>query len=249
MTTIFLRLSPAREALYTEALLRLHDVELTDTEEDADAVIASALGDRALPTLLDQPELADQAVLRHSGDRPLMPALQWRFAPEILPVEESHASGQLGDPGLLRTHHWTTRPLSPRTTAFHQVDLARWFFGDSPTRHHTVEREHYLQIHLGFPGNGMALLDLATNRPGEDDYFSLHLVGSRGAAYADDHRNSHLHFGAGGTRALLHGQNELLALQGMVREFVGGLRDQRPWRVSADDAIDALTTLKEVTNG
>ena len=156
----------------------------------------------------------------------------------VLPVEESRRNRPLGEPGLLRIHHWLVTPSEAPATAFPQVDLAHWFFGCRPEHIHTLRREHYLHYHLGFKDGGMALIDIATHRPGKENYYSMHLIGSQGAAYADDHRNVHLQFGPGGTRAHLHPPNELLAVQAMLTEFTAGLREDRPWSVGINS--DAL---------
>ena len=243
MTRIQLQLEPEREALYTEASTRLHEVEIVPT--DGDALITSTLGSSPLPTLLDQPGRFDPASLRAVAAPRIMPAHQWRFSPSVLPVEESRRNGQLGEPGLLRIHHWLVTPSEAPATAFPQVDLAHWFFGCQPEHIHTLRREHYLHYHLGFKDGGMALIDIATHRPGKENYYSMHLIGSQGAAYADDHRNVHLQFGPGGTRAHLHPPNELLAVQAMLTEFTAGLREDRPWSVGISETSDALETVKE----
>ena len=243
MTRIQLQPEPEREALYTEASTRLHEVEIVPT--DGDALITSTLGSSPLPTLLDQPGRFDPASLRDVAAPRIMPAHQWRFSPSVLPVEESRRNGQLGEPGLLRIHHWLVTPSEAPATAFPQVDLAHWFFGCRPEHIHTLRREHYLHYHLGFKDGGMALIDIATHRPGKENYYSMHLIGSQGAAYADDHRNVHLQFGPGGTRAHLHPPNELLAVQAMLTEFTAGLREDRPWSVGISETSDALETVKE----
>ena len=43
----------------------------------------------------------------------------------------------------------------------------------------------------------MALLDFTNSMPTGDNYESLCLIGSNGAAYADDHRNRNLFFNGG----------------------------------------------------
>ena len=212
---------------------------------EADALITDTPGSSPLPTLLDQPGRFDPASLRDMPAPRIMPAHQWRFSPSVLPVAESRRIGQLGEPGLLRIHHWLTTPSDPLAMAFAQVDLAHWFFGCRPRHIHTLSRENYLHYHLGFPDGGMALIDIATSRPGEENYYSMHLVGSEGAAYADDHRNVHLQFGTGGTRAHLHPPNELLAVQAMLAEFTAGLREDRPWSVGISETSDVLETVKE----
>ena len=245
MINLSLHLEPDRQALYAAALARLPDVEVVS--QDADAMITNEANHITRPALLDQPEALSSEDLEALDKLRIMPAHQWRFSPSILPVQESRANGQLGEPGLLRTHHWLSSNVPPTSASFAQVDLAHWFFGSAPNRIHTLSRVNYLQLHLGFPANGMALIDTATNRPGNDDYYSLHLIGSSGAAYADDHRNAHLLLAEQGSQALMHQQDEVLAIQNMLSEFVAGLRENRDWKVSLEDTLNALATVKEAT--
>jgi len=247
MIRIKLDLAPGRKELYTAALARLRAVR--PAEDGADALVTgdvSAAKDSPVPCLLDGPEECDPGQLERLSGVSVMPGHEWRFLPEILPVAECHAADQLGAPGLLRIHHWLAADLPPRRAAFAQVDLAHWFFGSPPARAHFLTRPHYLQLHLGFPGDGMALIDLATNRPGTASYYSMHLIGSEGAAYADDHRNAHLLIGGEGSRAIVHEQNLLLAIQAMVKEFVAGISGKRAWNVALQDTVHAQQTLKEV---
>ena len=246
MTRIQLQLEPERKALYAAASARLQGVELVSAE--ADALITDTPGASPLPTLLDQPDRIDLSSLVDLPSSRIMPAHLWRFSPSVLPVAESRRSGQLGEPGLLRIHHWLTTPSDPLAMAFAQVDLAHWLFGCRPRHIHTLSRENYLHYHLGFPDGGMALIDIATSRPGEENYYSMHLVGSEGAAYADDHRNVHLQFGAHGARARLHAHNELLAVQAMLAEFLTGLREDHPWSVELSETHNALETAREALN-
>lgn len=249
MTRIRLDLSSDRSDLYSEALTRLHDVEVT-TEGSPDAIIVDSPAkatEGSTPCLLDQPEThrADDLA---SLPAEVMPAHLWRFLPSVSAVQDSHAAGQLGAPGLLRTHHWVCEDLPVNQAAYPQVDLALWFFGSPPKHTHGLRSPLYLQIHLGFENDGMAMIDLATAHPGATDYYSMHLIGSTGAAYADDHRNSHLLFGSEGTQALLHRQNVLLGTQNMLREFLAGTREGRSWSVTLQDSINAMNTIKEATN-
>lgn len=246
MIQIKLDLEPERQALYAAALARLRDVEVTTGH--GHALITSKAGESTLPTLLDQPEKTPAKLLSSLAGASIMPAHPWRFSPRIHPVAESRSSGQLGEAGLLRVHHWLSANTAPEQVAFSQVDLAHWFFEASPIHTHGLSRANYLQVHLGFAKGGMALIDLATDRPGPDNYYSLHLIGSHGAAYSDDHHNAHLFFGKEGPRALIHPESQRLAIQKMLTEFLAGIREERPWSVRLQDTIDALATVKEVAH-
>ena len=78
------------------------------------------------------------------------------------------------------------------------LDLANWLFGTPPDRVYARAAEPgYLQVHLGFSGGGMALIDVSDDLPPGDGYRSVTVIGSDGAGYADDHRNRNLVFGGG----------------------------------------------------
>ncbi len=239
-----LDLAPDRKPVYEEAIARLRNVEVAPDAAAADALITGGEANtRDLPCLLDRPETSDPHQL--SAPR-MMPAHTTRFLPSVRAVQGALAAGELGSPGLLRIHHWLPHDQLPHQAAFPQIDLAHWFFGAAPEQTHFLEKAGYLQAHLGFPDGGMAVIDVATNRPGHDSYYSMHLIGSTGAAYADDHHNAHLHFGAGGTRALLHQPCERLGMLAMLEEFVGGVLEGRPWSVTMLDTAMAHQCLKEV---
>ena len=73
----------------------------------------------------------------------------------------------------------------------------------------------------------------------------MHLIGSHGAAYADDHVNGHLLLGKAGMHSLIPPANEVMTLRNMLEEFVNGIRENRPWNVSPEDTLNALKTVTE----
>lgn len=245
MLKIQVNLPAPRRTLYLEAIARMHAVEPVGANPDA--LVTDTVPGPALPTLLDRPHEADPGLLSKLHATPLMPAHEWRFAPNIIPVQESRSCGQLGEPGLLRIHQWTQRQACPATLAFHQVDLSNWFFPGQPSSHYSNINPDYLQLHLGYPDSGMALIDIATSRPGQNDYYSMHLIGSQGAAYADDHENSHLLLGRTGLHSLISPVNEVIMIRNMLEEFVAGTIENRPWTVTLEDTLNALQTMKEVS--
>ena len=243
MLKIQVHIESPRRALYLDAIARMRGVR--SVEQDADALVTDTVAKPSLPTLLDQPYKVEPDQLSGLREAPLMPAHEWRFAPNIIPVQESRSCGQLGEPGLLRIHHWLTAETCPATLAFHQVDLSHWLFSARPDSLYRHAGQDYLQLHLGYPDAGMALIDLATNRPGTADYYSMHLIGSHGAAYADDHENNHLLLASTGLQALIPPANAILTIRNMLEEFVAGIRENRPWTVTPDDTLGALQTVKE----
>ncbi|MDQ3702494.1 MAG: hypothetical protein M3442_16465 [Chloroflexota bacterium] len=117
------------------------------------------------------------------------------------------------------------------------LDVALWLMGTAPNLVYALEQVspvnldtdardrtsgHAMQVHLGFPGGGMALIDYAGTLPPGDGYQALSVIGSTGAAYADDHQNMQLVYSGGCPRAVGVGEGgkELLAL---VQAFVSGL--------------------------
>jgi hypothetical protein len=44
----------------------------------------------------------------------------------------------------------------------------------------------------------------------------------------------------------IHDPQDDLAIEGMLGEFVAGIREARAWKVSLEDTVAALNTLKEV---
>ncbi len=136
------------------------------------------------------------------------------------------SSGKLGEPGLLRVHCWSggsSRLLASKL--YGQIDLALRIFGSTPAELYGVARgeQSYLQVHLGFSGGGMAVVDFSTRLPEGQGYDSLSLLGSSGAAYSDDHHNSHLLFAGGNPAALIDdcGDGLLHEVQAFV-DAVGG---------------------------
>ncbi|MDA1274542.1 MAG: hypothetical protein O2960_10905 [Verrucomicrobia bacterium] len=99
--------------------------------------------------------------------------------------------------------------------------------------------------HLGFPNGGMAIIDVAACRPSPHPYYSMHLIGSAGAAYADDHHNAHLLFDKKGSHALLHARNEILGIRNLLEEFVNGIVEKRAWSVGVPDSVNACKTIEE----
>jgi predicted dehydrogenase len=125
-------------------------------------------------------------------------------------------AGKLGEPGLIRIHHWEAGGEVDAAQQFpvallQQIDVILWLMGKSPSLVYAVEHEEtarsrqgrYLQIHLGFPGSTMALLVYSSRLPPGDLHRSLHVIGSAGAAYVDDQQNMQLLYKGGQPRGVL----------------------------------------------
>ncbi len=141
-----------------------------------------------------------------------------RFLPSRQLIRQQLDSGKLGDVGLVRVHRWEPRDaasvdevLGLPASLVHDLDVVLWLVGRSPDSVYAVEqsdselgqsRGRFLQVHLGFPGGAMALLDFADRLPPGEGYQSLSVIGSAGAAYADDQQNMQLVFRGGRPQTL-----------------------------------------------
>ncbi len=192
----------------------------------------------------------------------LMVGQRKRFLPAVATIKQSLADWKLGALGLVRLHLWEPRasagaaledvssePVIEEVVeqvvelAVEEFDLARWLFGTSPTIIHAtgckIGEGRYLQVHFGFSAGGMALIDCAPIPPGARGYFSLSAIGSSGAAYADDHHNTHLLFRGGDPSALMADQ-ESESLRGLIEEFVGAISEGRAPAITGADGRDLL---------
>lgn len=186
-----------------------------------------------------------------------------RFRPSLASVRQALDSGKLGDPSLLRIHAWDSDggsdavhlrgteqgfPSWPRLTE--QLDLALWFMEGWPTvvfSTGSAEAEpgssrwpRHLQVHLGFGDSGMALITVATTAmsPGHQ-YDMVSLIGSTGAAYADDFDQTQLLFHPDRTTALRTGEG-IFPLTEQLREFVTAIGENRDTVVCGEAGVAAL---------
>jgi predicted dehydrogenase len=165
-------------------------------------VLLTAEALAASETLRSLAEVASQAGV------PLVVANLDRYLPSRQLIRLQLDAGKLGEPGLIRLHRWETPVTETRgpddlpVSLLCDLDLVLWYFGKSPDRVYAVAQAA-MQVHLGFPGGGMALLDNTHRMPAGDGYHSLSLIGSAGAAYADDHQNVQILYRRGHPEAVL----------------------------------------------
>jgi myo-inositol 2-dehydrogenase / D-chiro-inositol 1-dehydrogenase len=183
-----------------------------------------------------------------------------RFRPSVMAVKTALDSGKLGLPGLLRIHCW--EPDEPanrgailnrdqgefRSRILQQLDLALWMYPQPPKevfastrgRHASADQwPDYLQIHLGFPNGGMALISLSRNMPVGDDYQTVSLICSTGAAYADDHLQKHLIFR--GDRPQAVQRDEIVpTLVNQLKDFAEAVASKRSPMIAADGMYAAM---------
>lgn len=150
--------------------------------------------------------------------------------------------GPLGDAGLIRSHRWqpgaTTEVAELPEPLIRDLDVTLWLAGRKPDRVFAVERKdaggRFVQVHLGFPHGGMALLDFDSRLPAGDGYSSLSVIAQSGAAYADDHQNTQLLYRGGNPQAI-RTEERAGQLAAIAQDFVkvlkkiGGL-DASAWK-------------------
>jgi len=185
------------------------------------------------------------------ADTLLMPAHPWRFLPSVQSVKRSLDDGKLGQAGLLRIHRWQPPDEDVGSLAdrvLPDTDLACWLFGNAPETVwslHSTANPDYIQFHLGFASDGMAMIDVATSLPSGGDYFSLTMIGGTGAAYADDHHNMNLLYSGGQPNALRASQGRA-DLVGQLQEFVDAIGEQRKPIVTLTDTARATKVVRQV---
>ena len=252
--------SAAFDAALIHSTNRSHELHCRSAAQAGKHILVEsplALSSKAAQSVLDE--------CSRSGVR-LMVGQAARFWPSVQTVKENLDAGRLGQPGLLRIHRWE-RPgsagASPsRPDAFsigalreggtllgliREIDLACWLFGHRPTdvfavgrRSHTQLADwDYVQLHLGFPNGGMALIDYSRTLPQGDGYFSLSMLGSAGAAYADDHHNMQLLYGGGHPSAFVTGQGDK-AMLSQLQEFIDAVEENREPLVTGADGLVAI---------
>jgi len=190
----------------------------------------------------------------------LMVAHTLRFMPANAHVRRALDDGELGRPGMLRSHRWLRRFPGPPAgwkhdaarsgglavhEAVHEIDQALWLIGERPTHVQAQATPDLLQIHLGYEFGAMAICGIATGLPLGSGYYSLALIGSLGAAYADDHHNVHLLYRGGRPQALVSDQRAS-AVRAQLDEFGSAIAEDRNPSVTGADAVAALQIAEAV---
>ncbi len=214
------------EAGYHSAASHMDDIQVVEEAGDAIVTDDADLIPEGLPALL----LGDT-------DANAFPAFPWRFSPQAQSIRASLDEGQLGTPGLLRLHHWHQDAITI-DEQIAAVDLALWLFDTAPDATYCTSSQGSRLIHLGFPGGGMAMIDFSGALPDGDGYHSLSLIGSRGAAYADDHRDRNLVFSGGSAKAELPGSRDAY-IQPMLEDFLDSLRTGKSPETANNDYLKA----------
>ena len=170
-------------------------------------------------------------------------------------IKQQLDAGKLGDVGLVRVHRWepvaTESSLSPRrlpAPLVHDLDLVLWLIGKTPDVVYAIEQTgnqrddspgRCVQVHLGFAGGGMALIDFNDRLPPGDGYQSLSVIGSLGAAYADDHQNMQILY-RGGQPLAVNAEEGVKQFAALLQEFVDDLQTGRDLSTSVTAWRDVL---------
>jgi predicted dehydrogenase len=186
--------------------------------------------------------LAHQASVARQACVNLVVANPDRYLPSRQLIRQQLHAGKLGDPGLIRIHHW--EPAAQEGSLLRDLDLVLWYFRAMPRVVYTVAHPRGTQIHLGFPAGGIALVGHA-NLPAGDSYSSLSVIGASGAAYADDHANLQLVYQGGPPRAFRTGEG-VGQWSLLVQEFADAIRAGRDARSEHPHWSEAILTAEAV---
>lgn len=188
---------PQRDSLLAAAS-RIHNLVVVESEAEADAIVAYQDPGK-WPVDLPVLQLGE---LSTSAPTNVYPALPNRFDPHAQAIRRRLDAGDLGKPGLVRLHVW-----NPASEALDQrnkidaIDLVLWLIGEDLESSFGTQSQANQVVHLGFVSGAMALIDFYDHLPADDRYRSLTVIGSEGAAYADDHRDRNLFFASGAMNA------------------------------------------------
>jgi len=242
--------SPGSVPVFRAMAARSRAVQIVENTGDCTALItdnveSAMTAENGPPVLVVNPfGLAAETCQRLADSTQSMPAHTARFMPAIEQVKLMLDEKKLGEAGLLRIHCWNPKAENKETLA-REVDLALWMFGSLPSEVYGLERPGYVQVHLGFERGGMAIIDLDAAIPPGNEYYSLSMIGSTGAAYADDHHNFNLLMGQDDTSVLLASQGDT-TLVAMIDNFATAVREGGPFSPSWSDTKAAQYVADQV---
>jgi predicted dehydrogenase len=237
---IRLAISGASEAVFRDVAARLRGAILQSAPADADAVAfigaespEPELVERLLaagrPVLLASETLPAETLERLAAAGRLAVLNPDRYLPSRRLIRQQLDAGNLGEVGLVRLHRW--EPAAAETAGLpaglvRDLDLVVWLVDRLPELVYAVTAGRVVQVHLGFPGGGMALIDHCDGLPVGDGYTALSVIGSSGAVSADDHNDRQLVFRGGCPLAVRTGEGTA-HLAVLVQQFVDDLQAGR----------------------
>jgi predicted dehydrogenase len=175
---------------------------------------------------------------------------------------------KLGQAALVRMHRWDSSgrpaifPAGLPGPLWRDIDTALWLAGRTPNvvfalQHGLVVGAGacLLHVHFGYADGGMALIDYDNRLPAGDPYHALSVIGTTGAAYADDQENMQLLYRGGRSQAL-RAEEDRQVYRDLIQSFADSLRAKQdlseqavPWQqvVAVAEAIgESLATGKAV---
>lgn len=204
------------------------------------------------PLVQSAADLNQVATCCRSSNVRLMIGDTIRFLPSINAVKTAVDSGRLGSPALLRSHAWQPQKSQSCAivdiTLFQQLDLAQWVFRSLPTEIYAAahgDHEDVLQIHLGFPNNAMGLITVCESLPAGDRYCSCTVIGTNGAAYADDQRQMQILYQSDGVHGNRTSEGMLSQVE-ELREFAAAISQNRSPCVAEADLQRVLLLMRAV---
>lgn len=230
------------DAIVIDSTAKSHPELILKAAQTGKPVLVNGLGAESTEALK---ELESQLASKTAN---VMWGLPWTLSPSITPIASSLDLGKLGAPGLIRIHQWDSVPLNEQSLidrAGPAVHLACWLFDETPEVIFGLpigspDTPQGLQIHFGFAQGGMALIDLTWSMPEGNDYQSFSLIGSTGAAYADDHRNMNLLYnGSQPTAIKVDAKATTRILQ--VQQFVDAIQAKTSFPASSHATILKIT--------
>lgn len=185
------------------------------------------------------------------------------YLPSRQLIRQQLDAGKLGEPGLIRIHRWegiaAAVPVGSGqipSPLILDLELAIWLAGKTPDLIYVTETSQLdsaspagrtIQVHLGFPGGSMAMIDYSGVLPTGEGYSSLSVIGSSGAGYADDHQNMQLLYQGSDPRAFRTDEG-IRQWVGLSQEFVDALlvnRDLAPCLANWRGIIPVVQAVEE----
>lgn len=137
--------------------------------------------------------------LDNSNKSKIFVYFEWHYTNYAKNVSNLFKTGSFGNSGLNRIHLWLHKNycqlISSRTNLFKLVDLVNFVSVANVKRYLLMQSSlvnNYIQLHCLHTDNSTTLISNFVSDSQIDNYFSLSMIGSDGAIYADDHYNSHL---------------------------------------------------------
>jgi len=212
------------------------------------------------------------ATLAREADSVVMPGHVLRFDARLVSVRERIIDGSLGRPRSLYLRRMIPRDRLEKYSrshpalmaAIHDIDIALWYFGDSPTeiRSHAQRSatDHgaidVLWIFLTFPDGGIAVIENTWTLPARGGIWlesEVEVVGENGVAFVRDPGDGLMYLIEDG-----HVRPDWTLAPFLMGRAIGALREELgyfvqcvadgtlPNRVTMEDGMNALSVALEV---